>query len=52
MPDKLRFLLLTMNQSKEGALVEAVCQAAGLTKPKKSFSASRGAGFWESSMTR
>ena len=27
---------------KEGALVEAVCQAQGLTKPKKSFSASGG----------
>ena len=28
--------------SKEGALGEAVCQAQGLTKPKKSFSASGG----------
>ena len=27
---------------KEGALGEAVCQAQGLTKPKKSFSATRG----------
>ena len=27
---------------KEGALGEAVCQGQGLTKPKKSFSASGG----------
>ena len=27
---------------EEGALGEAVCQAQGLTKPKKRFSASRG----------
>ena len=26
-----------MNQSKEGALGEAVCQAQGLTKPNKSL---------------
>ena len=32
---------------KEGALGEAVCQAQGLTKPKKSFSASGGgASLW------
>ena len=36
--DDVRYL------EKEGAL--AVCQAQGLTKPKKSFSASRGASFW------
>ena len=51
MPQKMIFPSLTMNQSKEGALGEAVCQAQGLTKPKKSFSASGGAGFWEISMT-
>ena len=31
---------------KEGALGEAVCQAQGRTKPKKSFSAPGGASFW------
>ena len=30
---------------REGALKEAVRQAQGLTKPKKNFSASGGAGF-------
>ena len=39
--DDVRYL------EKEGALEEAVCQAQGLTKPKKSFAASGGAGFWE-----
>ena len=34
--DDVRYL------EKEGALGEAVCQAQGLTKPKKSFSASGG----------
>ena len=34
--DDVRYL------EKEGALGEAVRQAKGLTKPKKSFSASRG----------
>ena len=34
--DEVRYL------EKEGALGEAVCQAQGLTKPKKSFSASGG----------
>ena len=34
--DDVRYL------EKEGALAEAVCQAQGLTKPEKSFSASRG----------
>ena len=34
--DDVRYL------EKEGALGEAVCQAQGLTKPRKSFSASRG----------
>ena len=52
MPQKLIFPLLAMKQSKEGAPGEAVCQAQGLTKPKKSFSASGGAGFWEISMTQ
>ena len=52
MPQKLIFPLLTMTQSKEGALGEAVCQAQGQPKPKKSFSASGGAGFWEISMTQ
>ena len=37
---------------KEGALAEAAFQAQGLTKRKKSFSASGGAGFWEISMTQ
>ena len=37
---------------KEGALGEAVCRAQGLTKRKKSFSASGGAGFGEISMTQ
>ena len=31
---------------KRGDLGEAVCQAQGLTKPKKCFSASGGASFW------
>ena len=44
--DDVRYL------EKEGALGEAVCQAQQLTKPKKIFSASRGAGFWEISMTQ
>ena len=35
--DDVRYL------EKEGALGEAVCQAQGLTKPKKRFSASGGA---------
>ena len=35
-PDDVRYL------EKEGALGEAVCQMQGLTKPKQSFSASRG----------
>ena len=43
--DDVRYL------EKEGALGEAVCQAQGLTKPKKSFSASRRASLWEMSMT-
>ena len=34
--DDVRYL------EKEAALGEAVCQAQGLTKPRKSFSASRG----------
>ena len=34
--DDVRYL------EKEGALGEAVCQAQGLTRPKKSFSASWG----------
>ena len=34
--DDVRYL------EKEGALEEAVCQAQGLTKPKRRFSASRG----------
>ena len=34
--DDVRYL------AKEGALGEAVCQAQGLFKPKKRFSASRG----------
>ena len=34
--DDVRYL------EKEGAVGEAVCQAQGLTKPKKSFSASGG----------
>ena len=34
--DNVRYL------EKEGALGEAVCQVQGLTKPKKSFSASGG----------
>ena len=38
--DDIRYL------EKEGALGEAVCQAQGLTKPKKSFSASGRASFW------
>ena len=37
--DDVRFL------EKEGALGEAACQAQGLIKPKKSFSASGGASF-------
>ena len=37
---------------KEGALGEAVCQAQGLTKPQKNFSASGGACFWQISMTQ
>ena len=44
--DDVRYL------EKEGAPGEAVCQAQALTKPEKSFSASRGAGFWEISMTQ
>ena len=44
--DDVRYL------EKEGAQGEAVCQAQGLTKPKKSFSASRGDSFWETSMTQ
>ena len=44
--DDVRYL------EKEGALGEAVCQAQGLTKPKKSFSASGGANFWEIPMTQ
>ena len=36
--DDVRYL------EKEGALGEAVCQAQGLTKPKKRFSASGGGG--------
>ena len=43
--DDVRYL------AKEGALGEAVCQAQGLTKPKKSISASGDAGFCETSMT-
>ena len=35
-PDDVRYL------EKEGALGEAVCQAQGLTEPKKSFPDSRG----------
>ena len=39
--DEVRYL------EKEGALGEAVCQAQGLTKLKKSFSAyGGGASFW------
>ena len=38
--DDVRYL------EKEVALGEAVCEAQGLTKPKKSFSASGGASFW------
>ena len=52
MPPKLIFPLLTLNQSKEGPQGEAVCQAQGLTKPEKNFSASGGAGFWQLSMTQ
>ena len=37
---------------EKAALGEAVCQAQGLTKPENSFSASRGASFWEISMTQ
>ena len=37
---------------KEGALGEAVCHLQRLTKPKKSFSASGGASFWEISITQ
>ena len=37
---------------KEGALGEEVCQAQGLTKPGKNFSASGGACFWQISMTQ
>ena len=44
MQEKFVLPLLTVNQSKEGALGEAVCQAQGLTKPKKSSPASGGAG--------
>ena len=44
--DDVRYL------EKEGALEEAVCQAQGLTKPEKSFSASGDAGFWEILMTQ
>ena len=44
--DDVRYL------EKEGVLGEAVCQAQGLTKQKKSFSASGGASFWEISMTQ
>ena len=38
--DDVRYL------EKEGVLGAAVCQAQGLTKPKKRFSASGGASFW------
>ena len=44
MQEKLILPLLTMNESKEGALREAVYQAQGLTKRKKSVPASGGAG--------
>ena len=44
--DDIRYL------EKEGPPGEAVCQAQGLTKPKKSFSASGGASFWEISITQ
>ena len=44
MQEKLILPLLTTNQSKESALGKAVCQAQGLTKPKKCFPASGGAG--------
>ena len=37
---------------KESALGEGVCQAQRLTKPKNTFSASGGAGFWEIAMTQ
>ena len=45
-PDDVRYL------EEEVALGEAVCQVHGLTKPKKSFSVSGGAGFWKISMTQ
>ena len=38
--DDVRYL------EKEGALGEAVCQAQGLTKPKKGLSSPGGASFW------
>ena len=44
--DDVRYL------EKEVPHGEAVCQAQGLTKPKKTFSPSGGASFWEISMTQ
>ena len=44
--DDVRYL------EKEGALGEAVCQAQGLTKPEKSFSASGGGKLLVISMTQ
>ena len=52
MQEKMILPLLTVNQSKEVAVGEAVCQGQALTKPKKSFPTSCGAGFSEVSMTQ
>ena len=52
MQEQLILPLLTMNQSKEGALGEAVCQEQGLTKPKKGFSGLQGCRLGEISMTK